>query len=177
MAAVVEEVLSTRDPDNADVYRGNLATFVSSVDRLDAALRTATATLAPERRLLLTYHDAYAYFARDYGWTVVAAVQPSTFDEPSPRDVADLVEQIRALGVTAIFGSEVFPSPVLEQIAAESGATYVADLRDDDLPGEPGDAEHSWFELMRVNYVTIIDALGGDASTLQDLALGSGAGG
>ncbi len=48
----------------------------------------------------------------------------------------------------AIFGSEVFPSPVLEQIAAETGATYVDDLRDDDLPGEAGDPDHSYLGLM-----------------------------
>ena len=68
--------------------------------------------------------------------------------------------------MTTVFGSEVFPSPVLEQIARESGATYVDDLRDDDLPGAPGEPEHSWLGLMRSNYVTMIEALGGDAREL-----------
>ena len=63
----------------------------------------------------------------------------------------------------AIFGSEVFPSPVLEQIGREAGVEYVDELRDDDLPGEPGDAEHSWLGLMRFDYVTMTEALGGDA--------------
>jgi hypothetical protein len=69
--------------------------------------------------------------------------------------------------VPAIFGSEVFPSPVLERIAHESGATYVDDLRDDDLPGEPGDADHSWLGLMLFDYVTMTDALGGDSTALR----------
>jgi len=56
---------------------------------------------------------------------------------------------------------------VLEQIAAESGARYVDDLRDDDLPGDPGDPEHSWLGLMRFDYAAIVDALGGDASSLR----------
>jgi ABC-type multidrug transport system fused ATPase/permease subunit len=56
-----------------------------------------------------------------------------------------------------IFGSEVFPSAVLEQIAAETGARYEDTLRDDDLPGEPGDPEHSWMGLMRYDYVTMIE--------------------
>ena len=64
----------------------------------------------------------------------------------------------------AIFGSEVFPSPVLEQIGEEAGVRYVDVLRDDDLPGEPGEAEHSWLGLMRFDYVTITEALGGDAT-------------
>ena len=68
-------------------------------------------------------------------------VQPADFGEPTPADVIDLIEQIEAEQVPAVFGSEVFPSPVLEQIAKETGATYVDDLRDDDLPGAPGDVE------------------------------------
>ena len=64
----------------------------------------------------------------------------------------------------AIFGSEVFPSPVLEQIGKEAGVKYVDVLRDDDLPGKPGDPEHSWLGLMRFDYVTMTEALGGDAA-------------
>jgi ABC-type Zn uptake system ZnuABC Zn-binding protein ZnuA len=68
--------------------------------------------------------------------------------------------------VQAIFGSEVFPSTVLEQIGAETGVRYVDVLRDDDLPGEPGDPEHSWLGLMRFDYVTMVEALGGDPTVL-----------
>ncbi|HSJ92030.1 MAG TPA: metal ABC transporter substrate-binding protein [Ilumatobacter sp.] len=168
-AELVRDVLVTRDPDDADVYRVNTEAFAASVDDLDAALRTATGTIPTDRRLLLTYHDAYAYFADEYGWTVLGAVQPSSFDEPTPRDVAELVDQIAELEVPAIFGSEVFPSPVLEQIAAETSAVYVDDLRDDDLPGAPGDADHSWFALMQFNFVTMVEALGGDAGAITAL--------
>ena len=111
-------------------------------------MRTAFATVSPGERKLLTYHDAYAYFARDYGWTVVGAVQPSDFEEPTPKDVAALIDQVRGEKVKAIFGSEVFPSPVLAQIGKETGAQYVDVLRDDDLPGKPGAPEHSWIGLM-----------------------------
>jgi len=168
-AELVRDTLVARDPDDAAVYEANTAAFVASVEELDEALRTATATIPEERRLLLTYHDAYAYFADEYGWTVLGAVQPASFDEPTPREVADLVDQIGELEVPAIFGSEVFPSPVLEQIASETGADYVDDLRDDDLPGAPGDADHSWFALMQFNFVTMIEALGGDASAIAAL--------
>jgi ABC-type Zn uptake system ZnuABC Zn-binding protein ZnuA len=168
-ATLIGEVLSSRDPANASRYRVNLADFTARVDELDVAIRTATATIPAPRRMLLTYHDAYAYFAAEYGWTVLGAVQPSSFDEPTPREIARLIEQIRATGVPAIFGSEVFPSPVLAQIAAETGITYSDDLRDDDLPGELGDADHSWLALMQFNYVTMVEALGGDATALHAL--------
>ena len=168
-AALVRDVLAARAPADTAAFDANLAAFTLQVEAVDAALRDATATIPAERRLLLTYHDAFAYFADEYGWTVVGAVQPSSFAEPAPREVAALIDQIESSGVTAVFGSEVFPSPVLEQIAAESGATYVADLRDDDLPGSPGDLEHSWIALMRFDFVTIVEALGGDATALRAL--------
>jgi ABC-type Zn uptake system ZnuABC Zn-binding protein ZnuA len=130
-------------------------------------MTTATATIPQDQRNLLTYHDAYAYFAVHYGYNVIGAIQPSSFDEPTPKEIADLITQVRESGVKAVFGSEVFPSPVLEQIGAEANVRYIDVLRDDDLIGEPGDAEHSWLGLMRFNYVTMVEALGGDASALK----------
>ncbi len=111
--------MSARDPANADYYAANYAAFAAMIDELDAAMRTSFATV-PVRQLL-TYHDAYAYFAEDYDWKVIGAIQVSDFEDPTPGEVADLIEQVRAEGVPAIFGSEVFPSPVLEQIGEETG--------------------------------------------------------
>jgi ABC-type Zn uptake system ZnuABC Zn-binding protein ZnuA len=166
-AEIVAEKLGARDPANADAYKANYAKFAAKVDELSDATKTATATVPAVRRKLLTYHDGYAYFARDYGWTVIGAIQPSSFDEPSPKEVADLIRQVREEKVPAIFGSEVFPSPVLEQIGKEAGVKYVDVLRDDDLPGAPGDPEHSWIGLMRFDYITMVESLGGDASALK----------
>lgn len=168
-AELARDVLSSADPANASTYSSNFDAFRSKVDVLSDAVRTASETLDPAQRQLLTYHDAYAYFAEEYGWTVIGAIQPSSFDEPTPRDVADLIDQVREAGVPAVFGSEVFPSDVLEQIGNETGVRYVDVLRDDDLLGEPGDAEHSWLGLMRFNYVTMVEALGGDATALKSI--------
>ena len=166
-AAVARDLLSALNPTNASVFAANYEAFAAKVDALDAAMATATATIPQDQRNLLTYHDAYAYFAVHYGYNVIGAIQPSSFDEPTPKEIADLITQVRESGVKAVFGSEVFPSPVLEQIGAETGVRYIDVLRDDDLIGEPGDAEHSWLGLMRFNYVTMVEALGGDASALK----------
>jgi ABC-type Zn uptake system ZnuABC Zn-binding protein ZnuA len=99
---------------------------------------------------------------------VIGAIQPSDFSEPSAQDVANLITQIRQENVPAIFGSEVFPSPVLEQIARESGAKYVSDLRDDDLPGAPGEAKHSYFGLMAEDVRIMAESLGGDSSLIAN---------
>ncbi|MEZ5249194.1 MAG: zinc ABC transporter substrate-binding protein [Ilumatobacteraceae bacterium] len=153
--------MSARDPENASAYQENFATFEAIVDEFDIAMRTAFDTVA--ERKLVTYHDAYAYFARTYDWEVIGAIQISDFEDPTPGEVAELIDQVRESGVPAIFGSEVFPSPVLAQIGREAGVEYVDVLRDDDLPGAPGDVEHSWLGLMRFNFVTMTEALGGDA--------------
>ena len=167
--ALIRDVLVKMDPANAASYTANAAAYTVKLDELDAAVTTASATLPAEDRRLLTYHDAYAYFAADYGWVVVGAIQPSNFEEPTPREVGDLIAQVRDSKVKAIFGSEVFPSPVLAQIGRETGVTYVDVLRDDDLLGEPGDADHSFLGLMQFDYVTMIEALGGDATAIRNL--------
>jgi ABC-type Zn uptake system ZnuABC Zn-binding protein ZnuA len=164
-AKVARDDLSTRDPANADYYAANYERFSAMIDELDGAMRTSFRTIP--KRELLTYHDAYAYFAKDYDWNVIGAIQVSDFEDPTPKDVAGLIDQVRERNVPAIFGSEVFPSSVLEQVGKETGARYVDVLRDDDLPGKPGDAEHSWVGLMRFDYVTMTHALGGDAEALE----------
>lgn len=166
-AGIVRDTMSRRDPGSAAQYGANYERFAAKVDELDAAVRAAGATVP--KRELLTYHDAYAYFAREYGWRVIGAIQVSDFEEPTPREVAALIQQVRQVGVPAIFGSEVFPSPVLAQIGAETGVRYVDKLRDDDLPGRPGDPDHSWLGLMKFNFVTMVEALGGDASALKSV--------
>ncbi|HUW02748.1 MAG TPA: metal ABC transporter substrate-binding protein [Acidimicrobiales bacterium] len=166
-AEVVKDTLTELDPDNAAVFAANFDAYSERIAGLDEAVRTATATVPESQRQLLTYHDSFAYFAPEYGWTVIGAVQPSSFGEPTAREVAALIDQVDDLDLPAVFGSEVFPSPVLDRIANETGAAYIDDLRDDDLPGEPGDADHTFLGLLRFDYVTMVDALGGDPSALE----------
>lgn len=166
-AEIVATDLSARDPDNAEAFAARLDRFSQRLGAFDTALRAAGETVPPEHRKLLTYHDSFAYFAADYGWTVIGAIQPSDFDEPTPKEVGRLIDQIRDEDVPAIFGSEVFPSPVLAQIGKEAGVRYVDTLRDDDLPGRPGDPDHTLLGLLQADYVTIVKALGGDPSALE----------
>jgi ABC-type Zn uptake system ZnuABC Zn-binding protein ZnuA len=172
MAEHLAGVLSDLDPDGAATYVANTESFLRRLAALDEAIGTATATIPESNRVMVVYHDAWGYFARDYGLEVVAAVQPSDFSEPSASDVRSIIEQVRETGVPALFGSEVFPSQVVEAIAAETGATYVGTLSDDALPGEPGAPEHSYEGLMVANARLIVSSLGGDATALDVLPAG-----
>ncbi len=170
-AAVIRDTFVARDAANADYYRRNFDAFSAKATALADALRKDQETI-PGEKALLTYHDAYAYFARTFGWTVIGAIQPENFEDPSPKEVAALIDQVREQKVPTIFGSEVFPSKALKQIAAETGVRYEDTLRDDDLPGRPGEADHSWLGLMRYYYVTMVKGLGGSAPTLEALDTG-----
>ncbi|MFA9429423.1 metal ABC transporter substrate-binding protein [Egicoccus sp. AB-alg2] len=170
-AELVEEiawVFADLDPDHADEYQERAEELQVELADLDRRIQTAVGTIPADQRTLVAYHDAWSYFARDYGFDLVTAVQPSDYAEPSAGDVRAVIDLIREHDVPAVFGSEVFPSGVLDTIAAETGATYVGDLADDELPGEPGSDEHTYVELMRRNAVTIVEALGGEPTALTD---------
>ena len=168
-AEIVAGALSAHDPANAAYHQENLARFLAVLEALDAAILEAVQTIPEPNRRLLTYHDSWAYFAPHVGIEVIGAAQPSDFSEPSPREVAALIDQIREERVPAVFGSEVFPSDVLEQIAAEAGATYVDQLRDDDPPGAPNAPEHTYVGMMLRNMELMIPALGGSVEALAGI--------
>ncbi len=166
-ATLVRDELVRLDPKNKDVYEHNTTLFTNKIETLDQAIKAAIQTIPPNNRRLLTYHDSWPYFARRYGFQVIGAVQPSDFADPSPKEVMRLIDQIRKEKVPAVFGSEVFPSPVLEQIAKEGKSRYIDKLRDDELPGMPGDPQHSYIGMMIENMTAMFEALGGSAEGLK----------
>jgi ABC-type Zn uptake system ZnuABC Zn-binding protein ZnuA len=168
-AEVIKNKLSEIDPKNSSYYAENFATFKKQASELGVAVAEDQKSVPAGNLKMLTYHDAYAYFAKSYGWKVIGALQAGDFGEPAPSEIVRLIEQIKREKVTTIFGSEVFPSAVLEEIGSATGARYESSLRDDDLPGKPGDAEHSWFGLMRYNYRTMVLGLGGKPTQLDAL--------
>lgn len=166
-AVLVRDELVRIDPDNKSGYEQNAAAYLQRLETLDQAIEQAVQTIPENNRRLLTYHDSWPYFARRYGFEIIGAVQPSDFSDPSPREVKRLIDQIRKEKVPAVFGSEVFPSPVLEQIAREGKTRYIDKLRDDALPGKPGEPPHSYIGMMIENLTIMFEALGGSAEALK----------
>lgn len=165
-AELIRDELSTMDPNNASYYAANYEKLKTRIEDLDRRIAEVVETIPPENRKLLTYHDSFPFFASRYGMEIIGAVQPSDFTEPSAREVANLIDQIRATKVPAVFGSEVFPSPVMEQIAREGGTQFVDELRDDDLPGSHGGPRHTYIGLMVSNMEIMAPPLGGSAAAL-----------
>jgi ABC-type Zn uptake system ZnuABC Zn-binding protein ZnuA len=153
----IRDALVAADPAHAEGYRGRAASYVADLDRLEAEIRTKVATIPQARRKLVTSHDAFPYFAKAYGFTVVGFAQPEPDKEPSPSELADLIDKVKEEQVVAIF-SEAQVSPRLaETLAREAGVkTIVADLPTDSLGDPPAD---SYVGMMRVIVDKIVQAL------------------
>ncbi len=167
-AEIARDKLAARDPANADYYKQNYDKFKVRIEALDLAIKATIASIPEQNRKLVTYHDSFAYFAPRYGMTVLGAIQPADFAEPSAKEIAALITQLKQENVPAIFGSEVFPSPVLDQIAKEAGVKYVDTLRDDDLPGKPGESNHSYLGLMVEDLKIMATALKGNPELIAN---------
>ncbi len=173
-AKLATEQLTALDPAGKDYYATNLKNYLQRLEDLDKATRAVVASIPAPNRKLLTYHDSWAYWAREYGFEVIGAIQPSDFKEPSAKDVAKLTDQIRKTGVPAIFGSEVYPSKVEEQIAREA-KVKTANTADDELPGKGGAAnamenknpEHTYIGMMVNNLKIIAGNLGGNPELVK----------
>lgn len=166
---LIRDALVSLDPANKRSYERRAAAFLSRLKVLDTAIQEVMSSIPAENRKLVTYHDSWAYFCPRYGCTVIGAIQPGSFADPSPRETARLIDQLRAEKIPAIFGSEVFPSKILEQIGAEAGVQFISTLRDDDLPGAENDKEHTYVGMMLENVTTMARVLGGNAEALKNI--------
>lgn len=168
-AELVRDALTSLDPEGKPDYERRTAEYLARLKKLDESIFKTMETIPAKNRKLLTYHDSWAYFCPRYGCKVIGAVQPSSFSEPSPREMARLIDQLKAEKVPAIFGSEVFPSKILDQIGKEAGVKFVSTLRDDDLPGPPEAPEHTYLGMMVENVQTMASVLGGNGDALKGI--------
>lgn len=155
----ISDALATQDPANATSYASNAAAYTSELRALDDEIRAQVATIPAERRLLVTDHETFGYFARDYGFTVVGTVIPSfsTAAASSAQEVAALQRQISETGAPAIFvGSTVAPT-LADQLASDLGIQVVP-LYADSLSDADGPAA-TYLAMMRYNSSAITTAL------------------
>jgi len=152
----IAAALRSVDPANANRYDARNAAYQARLAQLDRWVHEQISTLPEASRRIVTFHDAFPYYARAYGLTVVGVAVPAPGQEPSARYTAQLVEAIRAAGVKAIFSEAQFPARLADQLAAETGARVVANLYD----GSLGDSPVTSYEaLIRWDTEQIVRAL------------------
>jgi ABC-type Zn uptake system ZnuABC Zn-binding protein ZnuA len=132
----IATALKSADPANAARYDAQAAAYKERLDALDASVRSRIATIPVASRRLVTFHDAFPYYARAYGITIVGVAVKAPGQDPSAAYTAALITAIRRGGVKAIFSESQFPARLVDQLASETGATVVANLYDDAL-GDP----------------------------------------
>lgn len=155
----IREGLTQFDPDGAEVYQANASAYTDQLTELDAWINGQVAQIEPQRRVLVTNHEALGYFADRYGFRVVGAVIPSfsSGSSPSAQQMADLIEQIKLHEAPAIFLDASDNPDLAQQIADETGVKVVADLHLESLT-EGGPAA-TYIDMMRDNVTKIVQAL------------------
>lgn len=128
--------LVAADPDHAASYRSNGAAYEATLDRLDAYVRRQIDSIPEANRRFVSFHDAFPYYARRYGLTIVGVAVEAPGQDPSAGETAQLVAAIREAHVKAVFSEAQFPPRLVDQLASETGATVVANLYDDSI-GDP----------------------------------------
>ena len=151
--------LSTTDPAGQSLYRDNAAAYNGDLDGLHSWIEEQVSVLPEDRRVLVTSHDSFQYFAQRYGFEVAGAIFPVTTEkEPTARDLASLIETIEHKGVPAVFTEKSHSGRLAQRVAEETGAKFIGGLYTGSL-GAAGSAAGTYIDLMRYNTTTIVEAL------------------
>jgi len=149
--------LSTAAPADKATFEANAAAYASQLTALDAELTAQVATIPAANRKLVTFHDAFPYFARHFGFELVGVVVANVGQEPTASELAALVEKVKATGVKAVFSEAQFNPKLAKTLADEAGITrVVTTLYNDALGPAPAD---TYMGMMRWNMQQIVEAL------------------
>ena len=156
--ANIRDALIGVDPANKAAYQQNAETYLDQLDALDRDIRAAWADIPKEKRRVITTHDAFEYYGDVYDVEFLAAQGISEDAEPSARDIAKLIQQIKKEKITAIFVENISSARLMDRIAKETGAKIGGELFSDAL-SPPGGPAATYVDMMRYNTKTITDAL------------------
>ncbi len=156
----IRDGLSQTDPAGAAVYAANANAYIAKLKELDQFIAEQVRTLPAERRLMVTDHDTFGYFADRYGFRVVGMIVPSisTGASPSAQEIAQLVQQIKATQARAIFLEAGTNPQLAQQIAKETGVKVVTGLQSHSITEQNGPAP-TYIEMMKYNLKLIVEAL------------------
>jgi zinc/manganese transport system substrate-binding protein len=156
--ANIRDGLIAADPAGAEQYKANAAAYLAKLDVLEGEVRRTVAKIPAERRRIITNHDAFGYFEAAYGIRFIAARGVSTEAEPSARDIARIIKQIKQQKIPAVFLENVSDERLMQRIAKETGAKIGGTLYSDALTGTDGPAP-TYIDLIRHNLRTLAGAL------------------
>jgi zinc/manganese transport system substrate-binding protein len=156
----ITAALAKADPAMAGTFYNNRAAYVADIEKLDTDIQTMLSALPDNARTVITSHDAFQYFGRDYNLTFRSPQGLSTESEASAKDVATLITQMKNDGITAVFVENISDPRLIKQIANETGASIGGKLYPGALSKADGPAA-SYLDMIRFNAENIATALGG----------------
>jgi zinc/manganese transport system substrate-binding protein len=156
--ANIRDGLSRAEPSKKDVYSVNASAYLGKLDALEKDVKEVIGKIPPEHRKIITTHAAFGYFADAYGMQFVSPEGISTEAEPSAKDVAKIISQIKSQNIPAIFMENIIDPRLLQEIANETGAKIVGTLYSDALSDANGPAA-TYIDLMRNNIRQFAEAL------------------
>jgi len=157
-AANIRDALIAADPAGKATYEANAKKFIDGMTAMEANVKAAVAKMPPERRKIITTHDAFGYFGSAYGMEFIAPEGVSTESEASAQDVAKIITQIKKEHIPAVFLENVTDSRLLDQIASETGAKIGGTLYSDALSAPDGPAGN-YLDMFRNNIDMLSTAL------------------
>ncbi len=152
----IAQALGSADPAHAAAYETQAAAYKQQLEALDSWVRTQIATIPEANRKLVTFHDAFPYYAREYGITIVGVAVEAPGQDPSAGYTAQLITAIKNAGVKAIFSEAQFPAKLVDELASETGCKVVSNLYDDALGDPP---VTSYEEVIRWDTTQLVQAL------------------
>ena len=156
--ADIRDGLVAADPANADAYRANAVGFLAELDALETEVKAAIAKIPPEKRRVITSHDAFGYFAAAYGVEFLAPQGISTDAEPSAKGVARLIRQIRKEKIRAVFVETMTDPRMVKRIAEETGVALGGTIFSDSLSPKGGPAP-TYVDMVRHNVKLLTAAM------------------
>ena len=157
-AANIVTALSKLDPAGAAVYQKNGDAYIAALKQLDGWAAAQFTAIPVAKRKIITSHDAFHYFGAHYKITFIAPQGMSTDSEPSAREVAGMIRQMKKEGIKAVFIENMTSPKLLEQISREAGTEAGAKLYSDALSGPQGVAPN-YLSMMRYNVGQMLDGL------------------
>jgi zinc/manganese transport system substrate-binding protein len=154
----ITEAFAKVDAANAGYYRDNEKVYLADIELSETRLRKAIAAVPPDRRKVITSHDAFGYFGAAYGIEFIAPLGVSTEDQPSAKGVARLIDQIKREHISAVFAENITDPRLIKQIAGETGAKVGGELFSDAL-SKPGGEAATYTDMFGHNKGALIDAL------------------
>jgi ABC-type Zn uptake system ZnuABC Zn-binding protein ZnuA len=148
------------DPQGKATYTTNASVYISKLKELDTWVKTQIDLIPAEKRMLVTNHESFGYFADRYGFKIIGTIIPSVSTEASPsaQQMAALIDQIRASKSTAIFLETGTNADLAKQIASETGAKIITDLYTHSLTNSDGPAP-TYLQMIKSDVNTIVTAL------------------